>query len=169
MAATFTLDFSYKITYVQRDLLYFGLNFLLGCREFPLRLSGGSTSTGGNDISPKSTRTFNFSGKVEAAKFTQSNIFDTDGINDITREMLFMDSNFNKDTFRIGSVALKQVIEFDSNNIGAINNFFDDQYIELSSFNLQVNIDGDSHSLVARPSTLKFGKQYGEILLFSWP
>lgn len=169
MAVNFQLDFNYTMKYVQSDVLYFGLNLLLGCREFPLRFVGGTTS-GGDDISPKSTKTFNFAASDKAITFTDTNIFDSSGKNEITREMLFSDpSNSDQWTFRMGSAALKQVIEFNPSS-GSINDFFDDQYIEISNVVLKITITGDSSpfTLVAKPNTVKFGKQHGEILLLSW-
>ncbi len=167
MPANFTLTFNYTMKYVQSDLLYFGLNLLLGCREFPLRFA--SATGGGDDISPKSTKTFNFSAINKDITFTDTNIFDPSGKNEITRQMLFSDpSNSDQWTFRMGSVALKQVIEF-SPTSSNINDFFNDQYIEISNANLAITITGDSpFSLVAKPNTVKLGKQHGEILVFSW-
>lgn len=168
MAVNFTLSFNYTIKYVQSDVLYFGLNLLLGCREFPLRFAGSATG-GGDDISPKSTKTFNFAAINKSITFTDANIFDSSGITEVTRQMLFSDpSNSDQWTFRMGSVVLKQVIEFNPDS-GNINDFFNDQYIEISTANLTITIAGDSpFSLVTKPSVLKLGKQHGEVLLFSW-
>jgi hypothetical protein len=170
MPANFTLTFKYTIKYVQSDVLYFGLNLLLGCREFPLRFAGSATASGGADISPKSTRTFNFAAINQPVTFTDSTIFDPTGASEITRQMLFSDpSNSDQWTFRIGSVALKQVIEV--NPSGNINDFFNDQYIEISDADLTITIEGDSpfRLQAAKSSTVKLGKQHGEILIFAWP
>ena len=168
MAASFDLSFNYTIKYVQSDVLYFGLNLLLGSREFPLRFAG-STTGGGQDISPKSTRTFNFAATKQRITFTNTNIFDSSGVDEITRELLFSDpSNSDQWTFRMGSVALKQVIEFNPQS-GNLNDFFNDQFIEISDASLTATITGDSpFQLVTKPSTVKLGKQHGETLLFSW-
>lgn len=167
MAAKFQLKFNYKISYKQEDLIYFGINFLLGCREFPLRFKFGSGAAAGKDISPLSTGTFNFS-SADTLDANESLIFDSEGINDIERLMLYTNtSQAIKETFRIGSVALKLVVGFDPS--GNVNDFFDDQFIEISNLSCSVEIVGDGTTkLVAKPSKINLGKQHGEILILSF-
>ncbi len=164
----FVLDFKYDIKYKLSDTLYFGINLLLGDREFPLRLNArGTTGTSsGKDISPRSERTFDFSSNTEiTASFTETNI-DAPGIDDITTDMLFSDSNRNKLSFRFGSVALRQIVEFDSR--GSLNDFFNTQYTEISDIDLTVITDSSITTKLVGPNMsqkVKLGKQYGEILL----
>jgi hypothetical protein len=165
MTANFKLKFDYEISYKQKDLIYFGINLLLGCREFPLRLKSGDDGSG-KDISPLSTGTFNFSS--DELDVTQSSVFDTNGLEIVEREMLYSSSSqSNKYTFRMGSVALRLVVGF--NPGGNINDLFDDQFIKISDLTCSVTIDGDGTTqLVAKPSEIKLGKQHGEILILSF-
>lgn len=167
MAASFNLSFTYDISYEPGDVLYFGINLLLGCREFPLRLKGAAAGGGGDDRSPRSGSTFNFTGS-NTLSINDSSIFDSTGIDNIDRQMLYSDATKSDEfTFRMGSVALKLVVEYkpESNHL---NDFFNDQFIELSNISLTVTIDGQTTTLEAKPAQIKLGKQHGEILLLSF-
>lgn len=171
MAASFTLTFTYDINYNSGDVLYFGMNLLLGCREFPLRFSGGAApAAGGNDNSPRSSRTFNFTGGSQTITFNNSNIFDPTGLNDVTKTMLYNNPSNPADeaAFKTGSIALRQIVEFNPANGGSLNDFFDKQYTEVSGISLIVVIDTLTTTLVGKPASVKLGKQFGEILLLSW-
>lgn len=171
MAVSFELKFTYDINYNLGDTLYFGMNLLLGCREFPLRFAGSATSTSGSSIdnSPRSSRTFNFTAGAQDITFNESNIFNKAGLEDVTKVMLYTDpSNPIAETFKTGSVALRQIVEFNPANGGSLNDFFDKQFTEVSDISLTVKIDTLATTLVGKPTSVKLGKQFGEILLLSW-
>jgi hypothetical protein len=163
MATSFELKFSYDIKYKPSDILYFGVNLLLGNREFPLRFA--SSAGGGPDMSPVSSGTFEFAGPSRQLLINSSNIIDFDGINEVTNEILYSSNSLNKISFKTGSVALRQVVEF--NPKGSLNDFFSTQFTELTNISLVVTTDTNT-TLLKGPPLVKFGKQYGEILLLSW-
>ena len=83
--------------------------------------------------------------------------------------MLYTDpSNPIAETFKTGSVALRQIVEFNPANGGSLNDFFDKQFTEVSDISLTVKIDTLATTLVGKPTSVKLGKQFGEILLLSW-
>jgi hypothetical protein len=99
----------------------------------------------------------------------ESNIFYKDGLEDVTKVMLYTDpSNPIAETFKTGSVALRQIVEFNPANGGSLNDFFDKQFTEVSGISLTVVIDSLKTTLVGKPKSVKLGKQFGEILLLSW-
>ncbi len=168
MAITFDLSFKYDIKYKPSDTLYFGINLLLGHREFPLRNIGNGTGTASGDFSPLSSRTFNFTNVTsQSASFNDRNIIDFDGINDVVLETLFSDNNPSKSSFKVGSVSLRQIVEFKST--GSLNDFFNTQFTEISEIKLNIQFDSSlTVKLVGSSKTLKLGKQYGEILPLQW-
>jgi hypothetical protein len=169
MANSFTLDFNYQINYKRSDVLYFGINFFLGCRDFPIRVrtSGGS----GGDLSPNSSRTLTFQSPSSLPiSVTNSNLISTEGLDDIQLEMLYSDpSQFDEYTFRMGSVGITQTIEFSNSSGGGLDSFFSaNQFTLISDAKATVTIGDTTTTLVSKPNEIKLGKQYGEILLLSW-
>jgi hypothetical protein len=163
MTTQFKLTFTYDIEYKPSDTLYFGINLLLGCREFPLR-----RNTPSDDFSPLSSPTFNFNNATpQSIEFLNSSIIDSVGIDNVKLDTLFSDGNLNQLSFKVGSVALKQIVEFKST--GSLNDFFKAQFTKISDIKLEILIDSEPLiKLKGIPAELKLGKQYGEILLLQW-
>ena len=169
---TFDLSFDYEIKYQKTDLLYFGINFFLGFREFPIRVQGVRDSGihFGADLSPIST-TFTFNSPNEKLSLNDKSFFHTDGLDKLTLSMFYLDSsNRNQWTFKMGSVAIKLMAEFNSAGSGAsIDNFFSaDQYVEISNVKAAFMINTVTTQLVSQQDKVLLGKQYGEILLLSY-
>lgn len=184
MAVSFELEFDYDIKYKPSDTLYFGINLILGCREFPIRRNGSPAPTPaptptpapapalftGEDFTPRSSSTFNFTAVgLRSLSVTDDSILDSDGKDDIKGAMLYTNpSDPSAETFKTGSVALRQIVEFNQSGGGSLSDFFNSQYTQISSVSLKVKIDDVTTTLVGKPSSVKLGKQYGEILLLSW-
>jgi hypothetical protein len=166
MANSFTLNFNYQINYKRSDVLYFGINFFLGCRDFPIRVR-----TTGADLSPNSSRTFTFqSSSSLPISVTNSSLISVEGLDDIQLEMLYSHpSQFDEYTFRMGSVGITQTVEFSNSSGGGLDSFFSaNQFTRISDVEATVTIGSTTTTLVSKPSEIKLGKQYGEILLLSW-
>lgn len=166
MSNSFTLDFQYQINYRSSDILHFGINFILGFREFPIRVFNGGSA----DISPRSSGTFTFQSPTPLSiSITNSSLFSAEGLDDLQLEMLYSDaSKFNEYTFRMGSVGIKQVIEFSSND-GSLDRFFStERFTVISDVIATVTIDDVKTRLRSKPNNIKLGKQYGETILLSW-
>ena len=166
MANSFTLDFNYQINYKRSDVLYFGINFFLGFRDFPIRVRAS-----GADLSPNSSRTFTFqSPSFLPISVTNSTLISTEGLDELQLEMLYSDSSlFDEYTFRMGSVGITQTVEFSNSSGGGLDSFFStNQFTQISNVKATGTIGDTTTTLVSKPSEIKLGKQYGEVLLLSW-
>jgi hypothetical protein len=102
---------------------------------------------------------------------SNTSFFYTDGLDKLELEMFYSDSsNRNPWTFKMGSVAIKLMTEFNPAGSGAsINNFFsDNQYVEISNAAAPVTIGTIATKLISKLDKVRLGKQYGEILLLSY-
>lgn len=99
-----------------------------------------------------------------------STLISTEGLDDLQLEMLYSDpSQFDEYTFRMGSVGITQTVEFSNSSGGGLDSFFSaNQFTLVSDAKATVTIGDTTTTLVSKPSEIKFGKQYGEILLLSW-